>query len=1133
MSGIITKSNDLAGDNFSSVFSAIFGDQHVAAVQTQVEIQRTQYENVFGVIPADEYLLLTLLLNRTGPKRNSLDLDSMEWGLQNELCDIAGLNKKKDLTKYFSDYNFLLTLFTGVERIGSDGGGDGCLIGMAGDGVSHVVYRYNHEVGTIDDVMYGSINSLIASAFGVGTDADEDDGDGELEFEFPAGLGKSRDAVAAHIAKFNQKVEQGLAARPLCRDPLRLFERCHWLLQHTTGDPTFQFAAHMRTAPNFALWQQEREMLASEPLLANYWLLHHFFLGNRLALDEALEIVSNVREKEPGPGRVTLFLAEQIAKEIKKSTGLLGLDLETTNRLIAQTRQNADLALFEQTERAKIKIERGEDRIVRLNDAAFQKINTDPNGLWQAFQDYPEDVAGHDRILKALVGTAGQNQGLETAINDYLKERYEDAFNNWPADWQLKKGYKVDPRLSLPVSAAFVSGLKYSDEHEEAFCGVTVALGVFDDDHALRAFAQATERLPPDDDRAEYVFIGLRKSKHPRAPELLTSAAWRFFDNMQEAIRQEAALDAKRKKEGMTLDNMWGTENHFHMPLRTCLERSDEEAEKLARGIFGLSDHAQAFKMNFGRAIRVFGERGITEFNGEIFHFLKFIRDAKINEYTEMGLNTLFNLAEAAIALAKMEPEKARSIVPVLFARQTKSFAFDLDVKAALLGAMFVLNSGEPSEEPSGKPPEEPPEELKIWLRRLLGNRDNLERLVAVLRAAEVASLPESWPWVRYHIYSDTNSFMKYHELIKELAFVAAKALGQTDLPERERFSRYNSKASVEQQIQEIEQLHLHDPQDVLARIHKEKYQGPDAVAAIGDYLIDVLQFSSDETGTGFDAQWPGWKAMAVQGAAGQPALMELLKLEHCQPGLQNDAIFLMRLLEPEADFIVWLHEQSFEQLLEYLKAPETRTVGYLDLVAARAFLMDAEKARPAIESCLRWRFQWVGGHFYSEDPAVRRLIVLYARYGSRAHALLSELHTATEDDQRNGHYETARDLAEARDAARGDLQNGQQIEEPTSPLKLKWDDGTGKLELAVYKKNNVKIRFATEYSSYSGSFPNDIHESENLWELESDEAAKIAFAAILNLAVLLGYEMPVVTKSAPKKKSAVKKKSTTKKKRE
>ena len=1117
MSAAISKSEDLAGRNFLRVLEALSGAAVARKAGTGVDDRREKYLSLFAVAPADEYLQLGLLLDAyDGSGRQDYEaFEFHNWSLRDECCDIDGLSAAEDLSEFFGAYNSFLTMVTGVERIGADEHSDGCLVALWPDDDSHTSFVYNHEIGTIEASRSASIAALFADAFGVGPEPDpdlEDEDDADHEDEFPTALGASREAVAAYIAGFEKSRRKTVQSRPFFRDPIKLFHRSHWVLEHLGGETTFNFAAYLGDAPTMRDWEAERELIAREFPIANYWLLHHFYLGNSAALAETLTIVREAQNG--GPGRLTRFLAGEIEAYLKGDAPLFGVARVTVDELIALSRRNAGLQLFEEAERAKIKSERGESGVQRLSDAEFQKIAKDHEALWAALEEYPADVATHNRILKALSATAGQNQGLKTAIKDYFDERHEDAFNNWPAAWQLKRGYQLDPRLSTPIAAAFIAGLNFSSEHEQACCGITRALGVLDDDRAMAAFSEAVERLEPNDERGEYVFAALRNSAHPRAPEMIERAAWRFFENLQTAIRQEEGLAAKRKKDGLNLNTMWGVENFFHVPLQLRLQRSDAGAEKLARAIFDLESNAHFFQKNFGRAMRVIGERGVADYNDRILAFIETRRAAKVDEWANIGLNEMCNLAEAGIALAKLDPDRARGLLPDWFATEYASREYELGLKASLLGALFVLAKADSSALKIDVA------ELSGWLERLLGNRDNHERLAPALRAAEVAALPESFAWVRHHLYSDTNRFMRYHAYIKELAFVAAASTGQADVPPFDDSDQFGMGLKGEALLKALRQPRKYHIGDVLDAIRKTKFQHAEAVTGIRDALLDILRFSADEGGSTFDAYWAAWKAMAVQGRSGQAALQPVLDLEYCEPGLKNDTIFLMRLLDSEAEAMSRLFELSFEQLLTALNEPAPHELAFMDFIAARAWMLDATAARAAIEAALRRHAAWPGGHFARENPLLSRLALIHARYGELARDLLGELGAALEGNSDYG-VDTSRDQLEHALGLCASLRFSP-TEDLPAKTKLKWSD-RGWLEVHRDKEHALHIRFATDYGRFSGAFEDDEHFSESTLSFAEKSAAAARAGEIVDLCVILGYDAPKPPEKKTSKKASKK----------
>ena len=228
------------GTNFQIIYEALFGKKDLLKVKPGLAQRRTEYEAAFGLTPPDEYIYLSLLLE------NPRSLEVGEWYLENELTNPGILQKESKLIKQFGNYNFLMTLFTGVERFGADGGGDGCLVSLRGNDGSSPVFCYNHEVGTLEGIMAGSITSFFADIFGLGPEHDDDDAAEDEEGLDP----ETRETLRGIINKFDTELTKAWKKIPAHRDPEQLFNRSHWILQHTTGDPTFNYAAHMSAAPN-------------------------------------------------------------------------------------------------------------------------------------------------------------------------------------------------------------------------------------------------------------------------------------------------------------------------------------------------------------------------------------------------------------------------------------------------------------------------------------------------------------------------------------------------------------------------------------------------------------------------------------------------------------------------------------------------------------------------------------------------------------------------------------------------------------------------------------------------------------------------------------------------------------------
>ena len=132
------------------------------------------------------------------------------------------------------------------------------------------VYRYDHEVGRLDDTLGESIADFLVARW-----VDDDHADHEA-------IAKLREA-------FEARVEKALAKAPLRSDAL--FQRSQWLLGLLDGEPAFEFPALLAKAPSLATWNDEKADLGN-PHLAVYWMLAHLFLGNDDACKQAAKAAS-------------------------------------------------------------------------------------------------------------------------------------------------------------------------------------------------------------------------------------------------------------------------------------------------------------------------------------------------------------------------------------------------------------------------------------------------------------------------------------------------------------------------------------------------------------------------------------------------------------------------------------------------------------------------------------------------------------------------------------------------------------------------------------------------------------------------------------------------------------------------
>src|SRR5262249_6222843 len=166
-----------------------------------------------------------------------------------------------------------MTLLTGLVHFGDDPSGDTSWVATLPHPANLAeVHVFNHENGELDGGTFYSIADYVFSCW-----APEDaDGDAQI------------------TAAFNQTAKA--ARKKLPYDPHALFDRVKWLWSLPTGETGYRFAEDMAKAPTWKTWLAEKKLVSKTPVLANYWILAHYFLGNDAACAEAIALA----KKAPG-----------------------------------------------------------------------------------------------------------------------------------------------------------------------------------------------------------------------------------------------------------------------------------------------------------------------------------------------------------------------------------------------------------------------------------------------------------------------------------------------------------------------------------------------------------------------------------------------------------------------------------------------------------------------------------------------------------------------------------------------------------------------------------------------------------------------------------------------------------------
>jgi hypothetical protein len=245
------------------------------------------FESFFGYKPSKEFIELAECFPAYTRYFESI---SDTWMLEGDISYVGDFIKKDTkVENLINGDGFIFTLLTGLERFGSDPSGDSCFLNTLPHPVDTAeVYGYDHECGELNGYVAFSLADFVSDIWVTSYD-----------FESDEEIDKSTDKVKKVIASFNNGYKAEIKQRPYYDDPKVLFDRAEWIFGHTTGEPSFHFAEKMSGAPDFKKWKKEKNLISKVPVLANYWLLAHFFLGNKNACRECIELAKKT------PGKVT------------------------------------------------------------------------------------------------------------------------------------------------------------------------------------------------------------------------------------------------------------------------------------------------------------------------------------------------------------------------------------------------------------------------------------------------------------------------------------------------------------------------------------------------------------------------------------------------------------------------------------------------------------------------------------------------------------------------------------------------------------------------------------------------------------------------------------------------------------
>ncbi|PJZ83051.1 hypothetical protein [Leptospira harrisiae] len=1020
--------------------------------------------------------------------------ENEDGGFDYAISSIERLVKIKDPEELLSwlvgSYSGLMFLLNGSYAFASDGGGDTSWINLLpNENESIEVNHYNHEIGELENLPYYSISHFILDNWNnESNDGYEDEEEEEFDDESshnkskePILLSQIKDSV---IKAFEKKATLLYEKKPIYQNSLDMFERSAWLLGHSYGDPAYAFTEKLADAPSYVIWEEEKSEIKTYPNLAAYWILHHFYLKNDEACRETIKLASKSK------GKIIVTLSRHILDYLDgKSKTLFKIKSENVEKIRTQTFSNADP---KQIEPKNLKLYNDSLGISNLKTIPKKeldsrlKTNVD---LFQLMEEFPDDVTTHDFILKEI---SKKDINLKKLIDDYFRERNDSAYNTWPYNLD-----KLDKRLSVAINAAFRQGLKYDADNKKAYCGITKTIGMLDDDRSMVSLREAVHKLKQDDPRMEYVIEALIKSDHIEASSILADAAWRTFetlDNIKD-IRE------KVQKEGPTLNNMFKVYTHLNEALQERILALDEVSVQLIQKLFEYKDQFGYFGMSVGNAFSVCAHLNRIEHIETIANYVR--QSSKIkgrDRSSYLDLSSIINTSEAALAWAKMEPEKAKEELHEYYIKMDDSSSpgIAIDLKACYVAGLLLL-------EPENQ-------EYLTFAERILGNKGDQVRVYGIIRWIRKQKVQKFKEQLWYHIYADPDPMVDYSwSYIEVEARRAWITVYGEDAPEFDGTDKYAS--SLAKNKSKLPEAILHpekySTQHVFEKIRESKYKHEDVVRIGGPWLVESLRYSLDEYKySGSYDRWEAIKTLFFQGREVYPYFLEIFHLPYVAPSWKTYLLQFMRVMEPESlkwKKVLTMDQSEIKPLLENLN-PDWYV--WTDLLAAKLFLLDGESSFDTISETITKRLAMTNHESYDssiyEEALGLRLPLLWRWLGKKGDDLIQK---HWKESKPNSETRTMLDMA-ARRKLNDKIPEMPKMEEPGILLTFYPEEREYGWHTWIHMTPDV-VRFGTNEFHLHSVLPDSKTES-------SITSAGDHLEMIWKMANILGY---TVSKKKPKGK--------------
>jgi len=340
-------------------------------------------------------------------------------------------------------------------------------------------------------------------------------------------------------------------------------------------------------------------------------------------------------------------------------------------------------------------------------------------------------------------------------------------------------------------------------------------------------------------------------------------AAYRWLELAPEI---DAVL-AKREK-SFTLNDVFAQDDLLRPAVCAVLEPCDEEAERLAVAI---ADKALSFRVRktiAGLQCRVYGARGIAARLEPMLNFLGVFAEAEPDEDTCVRLDATaaVALSEASLAVARLDPKRARPLFDKLLAAKRFSDARVAGITACVLPGLLHLDR----DDANGR----------RWLERVLGARSGDDHIYGALIAARAATITEAIPWIVPHAYtSRLNELMGQYAFIEKTARKTLEALGQS-APPFDEDDEYARDVPVDRLGDALRRHDRYDKGAVLERVAEAKDPAR-FVAPLAAFLEERFRFSKweEESHVTNEDEHGAIELLRAAGAAGKRELDRLAKL--------------------------------------------------------------------------------------------------------------------------------------------------------------------------------------------------------------------------------------------------------------